>query len=197
RIAETINVLLFMTLAILIFNFYPVTAVMIVLLALLNDGAILSIAYDRTHYSAQPEAWNMKRVLGISSVLGILGVIETFGLFYIAEEYLHLNREIIQPLIYLNLSIGGHLTVFVVRTRGPFWSIRPAYILLGAVIVTQLIATLLSVYGILMPALGWKYAGMVWVYSIGWFFIADVVKLCAYKIFAQSHAVIYPKAVNS
>jgi len=196
RIAETINVLLFMTLAILIFNFYPVTAVMIVLLALLNDGAILSIAYDRTHYSALPEAWNMKRVLGISSVLGLLGVIETFGLFYIAEEYLGLNREIVQPLIYLNLSVGGHLTVFVARTRGPFWSIRPAYILLGAVIVTQLVATLLSVYGILMPALGWKYAGMVWVYSIGWFFIADVVKLGAYKIFEQSHAAIYPKAMN-
>ena len=196
RIAETINVLLFMTLAILIFNFYPVTAVMIVLLALLNDGAILSIAYDRTHYSALPEAWNMKRVLGISSVLGLLGVIETFGLFYIAEEYLGLDREIVQPLIYLNLSVGGHLTVFVARTRGPFWSIRPAYILLGAVIVTQLVATLLSVYGILMPALGWKYAGMVWVYSIGWFFIADVVKLGAYKIFEQSHATIYPKAVN-
>jgi H+-transporting ATPase len=196
RITETINVLLFMTLAILIFNFYPVTAVMIVLLALLNDGAILSIAYDRTHYSALPEAWNMKLVLGISSMLGLLGVIETFGLFYIAEQYLGLNREIVQPLIYLNLSVGGHLTVFVARTRGPFWSIRPAYILLGAVIVTQLIATLLSVYGILMPALGWKYAGMVWVYSLGWFFIADVVKLFAYKIFAQPHTAIYPKAVN-
>ena len=60
RIAETIRVLLFMTLSILVFNFYPVTAVMIVLLALLNDGAILSIAYDRVRYSDQPESWNMR-----------------------------------------------------------------------------------------------------------------------------------------
>ena len=60
RIAETIRVLLFMTLSILVFNFYPVTAVMIVLLALLNDGAILSIAYDRVRYSDQPEVWNMR-----------------------------------------------------------------------------------------------------------------------------------------
>jgi hypothetical protein len=50
RIAETLRVLVFMTLAILIFNFYPLTAVMIVILALLNDGAILSIAYDNVHY---------------------------------------------------------------------------------------------------------------------------------------------------
>jgi H+-transporting ATPase len=56
RIAETLRVLLFMTLAILIFNFYPLTAVMIVMLALLNDGAILSIAYDNVHYKDKPEA---------------------------------------------------------------------------------------------------------------------------------------------
>jgi len=196
RIAETIRVLLFMTLCIIIFNFYPVTAVMIVLLALLNDGAILSIAYDRTYYSDEPEAWDMKVVLGVASMLGLMGVIETFGLFYIAERYLDLNREIIQPLIYLKLSVAGHLTVFVARTRGPFWSIKPAPILLIAVIVTQLVATLISVYGILMPALGWKYAAMVWIYALIWFFIEDRVKLFAYKVFADPHTVVYPKAVN-
>src|SRR5664279_4083452 len=63
RIAETFRVLLFMTVAILAFNFYPVTAIMIVMLALLNDGAILSIAYDNVHYKNQPEAWNMRMVL--------------------------------------------------------------------------------------------------------------------------------------
>ena len=63
RIAETLRVLFFMTLAILIFNFYPLTAVMIVMLALLNDGAILSIAYDNVRYKDQPEAWNMRMVL--------------------------------------------------------------------------------------------------------------------------------------
>jgi H+-transporting ATPase len=70
RIAETLRVLLFMTLAILVFNFYPLTAVMIVMLALLNDGAILSIAYDNVHYKNKPESWNMRMVLGVSTVLG-------------------------------------------------------------------------------------------------------------------------------
>ncbi len=82
RIAETLRVLLFMTLSILIFNFYPLTAVMIVMLALLNDGAILSIAYDNVHYKNQPEAWNMRLVLGIATVLGVVGVVSAFGLFY-------------------------------------------------------------------------------------------------------------------
>ena len=85
RIAETLRVLLLMTLAILIFKFYPVTAVMIVMIALLNDGAILSIAYDNVHYRNKPEAWNMPMVLGISTVLGVIGVVSAFGLFYLGE----------------------------------------------------------------------------------------------------------------
>ena len=77
---ETLRVLLFMTLAILVFNFYPLTAVMIVILALLNDGAILSIAYDNVHYKDKPEAWNMRLVLGISTVLGVIGVVSAIVL---------------------------------------------------------------------------------------------------------------------
>ncbi len=122
RIAETLRVLLFMTLAILIFNFYPLTAVMIVMLALLNDGAILSIAYDNVHYKDKPEAWNMRMVLGISTVLGVIGVVSAFGLFYLGERVFHLDRAHIQTLMYLKLSVAGHLTIFLTRTRGPFWS---------------------------------------------------------------------------
>jgi H+-transporting ATPase len=161
RIAETIRVLLFMTLAILIFNFYPVTAVMIVLLALLNDGAILSIAYDRVRYSDQPEAWNMRMVLGIATVLGVAGVIASFGLFYLGERVWHLSRDAIQTLMYLKLSVAGHMTIFVTRTRGPFWSTRPARVLMGAVLGTQLVATLIAVYGLFMTPIGWGWALLV------------------------------------
>src|SRR5664280_2718532 len=183
RIAETLRVLLFMTLAILVFNFYPVTAVMIVMLALLNDGAILSIAYDNVHYKDQPEAWNMRMVLGISTVLGIIGVVSAFGLFYLGERVFHIDRAHIQTLMYLKLSVAGHLTIFLTRTRGPFWSIRPARILWIAVLGTQIIATLIAVYGFFMTPLGWCWAGFVWGYALIWFLLNDRVKLLAYKIF--------------
>jgi H+-transporting ATPase len=147
RIAETIRVLLFMTLSILVFNFYPVTAVMIVLLAVLNDGAILSIAYDNVLTSDSPEAWNMRMVLGVSTMLGIAGVFASFGLFYLGERVFHLDRALIQTLMYLKLSVAGHLNIFVTRTRGPFWSIMPARILLIAVFGTQLVATIIAAYG--------------------------------------------------
>jgi H+-transporting ATPase len=183
RIAETIRVLLFMTLAILVFNFYPVTAVMIVMLALLNDGAILSIAYDNVHYKDRPEAWNMHLVLGIATVLGIAGVISAFGLFYLGERVFNLDQAHIQTLMYLKLSVAGHLTIFLTRTRGPFWSIRPARILLLAVFGTQAVATLIAVYGLFMTPLGWGWALFVWGYALAWFLVNDRVKLLAYRIF--------------
>jgi H+-transporting ATPase len=194
RIAETIRVLLFMTLSILVFNFYPVTAVMIVLLALLNDGAILSIAYDRAHYSNRPEAWKMRLVLGVATVLGITGVFSSFGLFYLAERVFHFSRDMVQSLMYLKLSVAGHLTVFVARTRGPFWSVRPAPILLWAVIGTQVLATLIAVYGVFMPPIGWRWALAVWGYALVWFLIGDRVKLGAYQIFDPHRTAIDTKA---
>jgi H+-transporting ATPase len=193
RIAETIRVLLFMTLSILVFNFYPVTAVMIVLLALLNDGAILSIAYDRVHYWNKPEAWNMRLVLGIATVLGVAGVASSFGLFYLAERVFHVDREFIQSLMYLKLSVAGHMTVFVARTRGPFWSIRPARILLAAVLGTQAVATVFAVYGILMMPIGWGWGLAVWGYALAWFLVNDRVKLLAYRVFDPTQASLLSK----
>ena len=182
RIAETLRVLFFMTLAILVFNFYPVTAVMIVMIAVLNDGAILAIAYDNVHYKDKPEAWNMRLVLGISTVLGVIGVVAAFGLFYLGERVFHFDHGHVQTLMYLKLSVAGHLTIFLTRTRGPFWSIRPAKILWMAVLGTQIVATLIAVYGLFMTPLGWGWAGFVWAYALAWALVNDRVKLLAYKI---------------
>ena len=193
RIAETLGVLLFMTLAILIFNFYPLTAVMIVMLALLNDGAILTIAYDNVLGSNKPEAWNMRLVLGIATVVGIIGVIDSFGLFYLGERVFHLDRAIIQTLIYLKLSVSGHFKIFQTRTRGPFWSNRPAGILLVAVFGTQIVATLIAVYGLFMPSIGWGWALLVWGYSLFWFPLNDRVKMLAYRIFDPTKAPLLGK----
>jgi H+-transporting ATPase len=188
RIAETLRVLLFMTLAILIFNFYPLTAVMIVMLALLNDGAILSIAYDNVHYKDQPEAWNMRLVLGVATVLGVVGVVSGFLLFYLGERVFHLDRGHIQTLMYLKLSVAGHLTIFLTRTRGPFWSIRPARLLLAAVLGTQMLATLIAAYGLFMTPLGWGWTLFVWGYALAWFLVNDRVKLLAYRILDPAKA---------
>jgi H+-transporting ATPase len=125
----------------------------------------------------------MRLVLAISTVLGVIGVVAAFGLFYLGERVFHLDRDHIQTLMYLKLSVAGHLTIFLTRTRGPFWSIRPARILWMAVLGTQIVATLIAVFGLFMTPIGWKWAAFVWGYAIVWALINDRVKLLAYRIF--------------
>jgi H+-transporting ATPase len=190
RIAETTSLLGFLTLAILLSKIYPVTAIMIVLLAILNDGAILSIAFDNVRSAGQPERWNMRVVLGIATILGLFALLRSFGIFYLGDSVFHLDSDMVRTMVYLNLSIGGHLTLFAARTRGPFWSIKPAPALLLAVFGTQIIATFIAVYGMLMTPLGWTYAGFVWGYSLVMFLFQDRVKLVGRKIFKEDYSVI-------
>jgi len=181
RIAETLRVLLFMTLAIVVFNFFPVTAIMIVMLALLNDGAILSIAYDKVHYRKQPEVWDMRTVLTIATVLGLVGPVASFGLFYLGDQVFHIDRPQLQTMMYLLLSVAGHLTIFQTRTRGPWWSIRPARVLVIAVVGTQVLATAICLFGFLVTPLWWGWAALVWGYALVWFLVTDPLKLLAYR----------------
>ena len=188
RIAETLRVLLFMTLAIVIFNFYPLTAIMIVMLALLNDGAILSIAYDNVIYRNQPEAWNMRMVLGIATVLGLVGPCAAFGLFYLGDRVFHIDRPQIQTMMYLMLSVAGHLTIFQTRTRGPWWSIRPARILLAGGGRNADGGNADLRLRVLVTPLWWGWAAFVWGYALAWFLVTDPVKLLAYRVLDATKA---------
>ena len=182
RIAETIRVLLFMTASIVIFQFFPITALMLVLLALLNDLPIMTIAYDNVKYSDKPEKWDMRTLLGIATFLGIIGVFSSFGILYIGLVVLKLNPLVLQSFIYLKLAVAGHLTVFVARTKGHFWSVKPAKPLLFASIAIQSTATIITVYGILLPAMGWGLAALVWGYAFSLFVITDFAKVRLYKL---------------
>ncbi len=186
RISETIRVLFFITTSIIVFGFYPVSALMIVLLALLNDFSIMTIAFDNVIPSDQPERWDMRNLLGISTILGLFGVLSSFGILFIGKEIFLLSPEILQSFIYLKLSVAGHLMVFAARTRGPFWTVKPALPLFLAIALTQLTATIITVYGILLPAIGWSLALFVWVYALLLFLATDIIKVRAYHLLDHS-----------
>jgi H+-transporting ATPase len=186
RISETIRVVLFVTLSIVAFNFFPVTATQIVLLAILNDAAVLTIAYDRVKPSPRPERWNLHEVLGIATVLGVGGLVASFTLVGLAIGPLGLGHGEVQTLMYLKLSVAGHMTLFVARTRGRFWSDpHPAPILLIAVIGTQILATTIAATGLLMHPLGWGLIGLAWGYALIWMFVLDQLKLIAYRMIGR------------
>ena len=182
RITETIRVLVFITLSIIAFDTYPVTALMIVLLALLNDMPIITIAYDNVRFSSKPERWNLRGLLTMSTFLGGVGVVSSFLMLYIGIAVLHLSTLEIQSFIFLKLAVAGHLTLFVARTKGPFWSIRPGRSLFIAIILTKVVATVITIYGILLPAIGWNLALIVWGYALAWFVVQDFLKVWFYGL---------------
>jgi H+-transporting ATPase len=184
RIAETIRVLLFMTLSIVIFDFYPVTAIMIVLLAILNDVPIMMIAYDNVPVAPRPVRWDMVRVLTMSGFLGVLGVVASFGLFWFADRILHMPQPELQTLIFLKLLVAGHMTIYLTRNIGWFWQRPwPNWRLFIACETTQVLGTLGAVYGWIVHPIGWKYALLVWGYALVWFFIENAGKILTYRAF--------------
>ena len=189
RISETVRVMLFMTLSIIVFEFYPVTAVMIVLLALLNDFPIMMIAYDNAEPAAAPVRWDMRRVMILALVLGTLGVVSSFGLFWVAETVWHLPRPTIQTLIFLKLLVAGHLTLYLARNDGHFWDRPwPSLKLFLTTETTQLVGTLAAVYGWFVKPIGWPMALMVWAYALLWFLVNNTVKRFVLHAFKRSRA---------
>ncbi len=181
RISETLRLLFFVTLSIIVFQLYPITAIMIVLLALLNDLPILTISTDNVRYSAVPEKWDMNIVIVVSTFLGLIGVVVSFFTLYLGLDVFHLDQLAILSFVYLKLSVGGHLVLLVARTKGHFWSVKPSRPLLVAIIITQTIATILVTFGILLPQLPIMYVIFIWVEMLIVFVITDYLKVGLYK----------------
>ena len=181
RITETIRIMVFMVLAMIVYNFYPMTAVMIILLALLNDLPIMTIAKDNTWLDKKPVRWNMKRVLTIASVLGGVGVIETFALLVVVKTWFNLGVAELQTVIFLKLAVAGHMTLFVARTKHSFLSKPyPSKILLLTILGTQVVAALIAGLGLFVAPIPWSYIGLIWAYCLVWIFIEDGIKIIVY-----------------
>jgi H+-transporting ATPase len=190
RIAETTRVLIFLTLSIIAFNFYPVTAVMIVILALLNDLPIMMIAYDNVKIREKPVRWRMRDVLIVASLLGATGVFSSFFLFLIGLRVLNLNIATLQTLIFLKLTVAGHMTIYLARTGvNHFWERPlPAKILFFTSEFTQVGGTLLAVYGVFMNPIGWVLAAFVWGYALLSFMITDLLKIHFFRLMRHEEA---------
>jgi len=184
RITETMRVLLFMTLSILAFKFYPVTPIMIVLLAILNDIPVMTIAYDNVPTPKAPVRWRMKHVLTTATLLGIVGVISSFLLFWYLKTQAGFSNEIIQTMIFLKLLVAGHMTIFLTRNNSWLWKKPlPDLRMFLALEGTQIIGTLFAVYGWLIHPIGWAKAGIVWGYAIIWLLILNALKVIVVRSF--------------
>ena len=193
RVVETVRILIFVTLAILVYGSYPVTVVMLVLLALVNDGSMVTIAFDNTTIPERPTSWNLPFLLSFSTIIGLVGVIETFLLYFFTEIHLGLSHEMVQSLVYIHLAVGGMMTIYVTRVRGPFWSVRPAKAMLMATGFSVAISTVLAWFGILMAPIGFWWTFASWGYAFVWFLIFDWVKLWLFDLLDNKKVVLLGK----
>ena len=191
RVAMTLDIMFVVVLATLFFGFSPLTPVMIILLALLDDIPIMTIAYDNTELPKEPVRWHMRRLLLVSGTMGLAAVVQSFGLLLIGMEWLSnpewqswikLTQEQVQTAVFLQIVAGGHLLLFVMRARGslfnPPWPARP---LLLAIVGTQIFAVLMCGLGWFVTAIPWTVIGMIWIYMLVWMLVLNVLKLAIYK----------------
>jgi H+-transporting ATPase len=183
RIAMTLSIMLFVVLTMVIYNEYPLTIIMIILLALLDDIPIMAIAWDHAELSAKPVRWQMDRILVISGVMSALALAQSFGLYLLARDVFGVGLAQTQTMMFLRFIIGGHLLLLVVRTKRPFWRpTYPSWQLLSAIVVTQVVGVLFVGLGWLMSPISWAAIGLIWAYDIVWMVIMDVAKLVSYRV---------------
>ncbi len=183
RISETIRIMVFVVMAMIFFNFYPITAIMIILLAFLNDVPIMTIAYDNTKLDPEPARWNMKQVITVATSMGVVGIVGSFGMLLLGLDWLHLDVAQIQTYVFLKMAVAGHLVLFVARTKGHFWEKPyPAPVMIWSAIVTKVAGTLIAAYGFgLVTPITWPEIGLIWAYSVVSAFVTDMVKVYVYR----------------
>jgi len=186
RIAMTLDIMVLVVASVVFFEFQPITAIMIVVLALLDDIPIMTIAYDNVPAPPRPVRWDMHHILLFASFMGLLSVAETFGLLLIGLRWLAdpllqgivpLDARQLQTVMFLQLAIGGHLLLFVVRTKS--FLFRPPYPsarLFWAIVATQIAALIICYTGLGVAAIPAAAIVGVWIYCLLWMVILDICK---------------------
>jgi H+-transporting ATPase len=182
RIGGILRMLFFITLSLIIFDFYAVTSIMIILQVLLNDIPILSIAYDHVRPDDEPAKWDMRVVMSVATYLGLMGVIFSFIMFYIGLEILHLDAGSLQTLNFLKFTVSGYLYIYMGRTRRMFWTLKPGALMLWSGVISRVLATAIALFGWYVPAIGWQVVGLVWGLAVVELMVTDSLKLVFYRI---------------
>ncbi len=188
RVALTMDIMFLVVLSTNFLNFQPLTAIMIVIMSLLDDVPIMTIAYDNTAVTKDPIRWRMPRLLSVSAVLGFASIVQSFGLLLIgfavmahgpAKEYFGLHDQShLQTVMFLQLVAGGHLMLLVTRTHRWFFEPPfPARPLFVAIMLTQALAVLMCGFGWIVPAISWTTIAWVWVYLLAWLCILGLVRV--------------------
>ncbi|KAJ7979438.1 Plasma membrane ATPase [Quillaja saponaria] len=170
------------------FDFSPF---MVLIIAILNDGTIMTISKDRVKPSPLPDSWKLREIFATGIVLGGYLALMTVIFFWVMKETDFFSDKFgVRPLnnsfdemtaaLYLQVSIVSQALIFVTRSRSWSYVERPGLLLLGAFLIAQLVATLIAVYAnwgfAKIQGVGWGWAGVIWLYSIVFYVPLDILK---------------------
>jgi H+-transporting ATPase len=179
----------------LIFDFYFPT-LLIVIIAILNDGTIITISKDRVKPSKSPDQWKLGGVFFKALIFGLYLAASSLILFGLADRtnfFSHFalpdlqgDFERLRGVMYMQVSISGAVVIFLTRAHRWFFMERPGILLCIALVFSQVAATLIGVYGfpgypwgedMEMKGCGWAWALGVWIWCVIWFIPMDPLKL--------------------
>lgn len=189
-VSITIRIVLGFMLVALIwkFDFAPF---MVLIIAILNDGTIMTISKDRVKPSPVPDSWKLKEIFATGVVLGTYMALVTVLFFWLAHDTdffsekfgvrsIRESEEELMAALYLQVSIISQALIFVTRSRSWSYVERPGFLLMIAFLIAQLLATIIAVYAnwgfARIKGCGWGWAGVIWVFSVITYIPLDVLK---------------------
>lgn len=182
RISESLRVIFNILLIGVLYQEFPLIPLQLLILAFLNDVPIISLAFDRVEISKLPPPVERKKKFFRGSLFGLTGIISSFLFFILLKNYVHLGWGTLQTMFFLKLAVSGHMLIYVAHTKRRWYKFLPSPIVIAATIGTQVVATSFALLGLFMPAISWGQIGFVWLWSLLWMQVTELVKIISLKL---------------
>lgn len=178
RISESFRLIITILVIGLFYKSYPLVPLQLIILALLNDIPIISLAVDRVRLTAKPSEIKARERLVISLLFGLTGILESLVFFFLTKNLLNIPLPIIQTMFFLKLTVSGHALIYVAHTKERWWKFLPSKEVIWATTLTQFFATILTLTGLMMPSkISFTAVLFVWIWSLLWMQIAEFMKV--------------------
>uniref|UniRef100_A0A803KQS4 P-type H(+)-exporting transporter n=1 Tax=Chenopodium quinoa TaxID=63459 RepID=A0A803KQS4_CHEQI len=176
---------------------YDFPPFMVLIIAILNDGTIMTISKDRVRPSPSPDSWKLFEIFAIGTVIGTYLALKHFGVSSLSG-----NSEKISSAMYLQVSIISQALIFVTRSQSWSFLERPGVLLMSAFVVAQLVASLITVYANIgfasINGIGWGWVGVIWLYSLVFYFPLDIIKfIVRYALSGEAWNLLFDKTAFS
>jgi H+-transporting ATPase len=171
---KKIEIMALLVIGFLVTGHKPLTPLLMVLFLFLNDFLTMSLSTDRMQYSRRPNRWNTRGILLAATALAACKLVFSLGIFLGGYHVLHLDMPHLQTLMFATLILSSQAGVYLLRERGHFWQSQPSRFLIGSSLSGLGVAAILSLGGILMPALSASFflgvagAGIVYFACLDW-----------------------------